>query len=83
MATSVAQKAAAVTVAPMLAKVRLQFPEIITNTIVMVQGEASVEVKLGDSTTRYTIEAFALSAETLDWQRVETMINTCSQYMVS
>ena len=75
MATSVAQKAAAVTVAPTLAKVRLQFPEIISNTIVMVQGEASVEVKLGDSMTRYSIEAFALATETLDWQRVETTVN--------
>ena len=77
MATSVAQKAATATVpiAPTLAKVRLQFPEIISNTIVMVQGEASVEVKLGDSMTRYSIEAFALATETLDWQRVETTVN--------
>ena len=43
-----------------LAKIRLQFPEIIYNKIVPVQGEASVEVKLGDSMTRYSIEAFAL-----------------------
>lgn len=78
MATSVAQKAAATAtgpVAPTLAKVRLQFPEIISNTIVMVQGEAHVEVKLGDSMTRYNIEAFALATETLDWQRVETTVN--------
>lgn len=76
MATSVAQKAAtAMAVAPTLAKVRLQFPEIISNTIVMVQGEARVEVKLGDSMTRYSIEAFALAPETLDWQRVETTVN--------
>ena len=77
MATSVAQKAATAAgpVAPTLAKVRLQFPEIISNTIVMVQGEARVEVKLGDSMTRYSIEAFALAPETLDWQRVETTVN--------
>ena len=57
-----------------LAKMRLQFPEIIYNNIVKVQGEARVEVKLGDSMTRYTIEAFALSPQTMDWQRVETTL---------
>ena len=59
---------------PMLAKMRLQFPEIIFNQIVRVQGEASVEVKLGDSMTQYSIEAFALAPETMDWQRVETTL---------
>jgi hypothetical protein len=54
-----------------LTKIRLQFPEVVYNNIVKVQGEASVEVKLGDSMTRYTIEAFALSPEMMDWQRVE------------
>ncbi len=57
-----------------LAKIRLQFPEVVHNTIVKVQGETRVEVKLGDSMTRYTIEAFALSPETMDWQRVETTL---------
>jgi hypothetical protein len=57
-----------------LAKIRLQFPEVVYNNIVKVQGEARVEVKLGDSMTRYTIEAFALSPETMDWQRVETTL---------
>lgn len=57
-----------------LAKIRLEFPEIIYNNIVKVQGEADVEVKLGDSMTRYSIEAFALSPETLDWQRTETTV---------
>jgi hypothetical protein len=57
-----------------LAKMRLQFPEIIYNNIVKVQGEARVEVKLGDSMTRYTIEAFALSPQTMDWQRAETTL---------
>jgi len=74
---SVAQKVivTAPTVMPQLAKIRLQFPEILYNKIVPVQGEASIEVKLGDSMTRYSIEAFALDAETLDWQRVETTLN--------
>jgi hypothetical protein len=57
-----------------LTKVRVQFPEIIYNNIVKVQGEEKVKIKLGDSMTRYSIEAFALSAETLDWQRAETTI---------
>ena len=74
---SVAQKAtvSVPTVTPQLAKIRLQFPEILYNSIVPVQGEASIEVKLGDSMTRYSIEAFALDAERLDWQRVETTLN--------
>ena len=42
-------------------------------------GEASVEVKLGDSMTRYSIEAFALSPETLDWQRVETTLEATQE----
>lgn len=64
-----AQVAAAV-----LTKVRMQFPEVIYNNILTVQGQRSVEIKLGDSMTRYTIEAFALDAETLDWRRTETAI---------
>ncbi len=65
-----------VTAAPptTLAKMRLQFPEVVYNNVVKVQGEARVEVKLGDSMTRYTIEAFALSPQTMDWQRVETTL---------
>src|SRR5712691_8986073 len=63
------------TATPMLAKMRLQFPEIIYNNIVMVQEQASVEVTLGDSMTRYSIEAFAFAPETLDWQRVETTLD--------
>ncbi len=59
---------------PILAKIRLQFPEIIYNNIVKVQGEAKVEITLGDSMTRYSMEAFALSPETLDWQRAETTL---------
>lgn len=70
---SAAQKATPVAT-PTLTKMRLQFPEIIFNQIVRVQGEASVEVKLGDSMTQYSIEVFALAPETMDWQRVETAL---------
>lgn len=59
--------------------VRLSFPEVIHNSIVRVQGEASVEVKLGDSMTRYTVEAFMLSPQTLDWQRVETTLEATQE----
>jgi len=62
------------TAKPALTKIRLQFPEIIYNNIVKVQGQASVEITLGDSMTRYSIEAFALAPETLDWQRAETTL---------
>ncbi len=62
-----------------LTRVRLQFPEIIYNNIVRVQGEAKVEITLGDSMTRYSIEAFALSPETLDWQRAETTLEAIQQ----
>ena len=61
-------------VAP-LTKVRLHFPEVIHNSIVYVQGEARVEVKLGDSMTRYAVEAFALEPVMLDWQRIETTVD--------
>src|SRR5579875_2587762 len=57
-----------------LTRMRLQFPEIIYNALIPVKGEASVEVKLGDGMTRYSVEAFAISPETLDWQRAETSI---------
>jgi hypothetical protein len=57
-----------------LATMRMSFPEVIYNTILHVRGEISVEVRLGDALTRYSVEAFALSAETLDWQRVETVV---------
>ena len=56
-------------------KIRLSFPEVIFNEIVMVQGETEVEVKLGDGITRYSVEAFALEPETLDWQRAVTEVN--------
>ena len=62
-----------------LTSVRLAFPEVVHNSIVKVQGEASVEVKLGDSMTRYSIEAFALSSETLDWQRGETTLEATQE----
>ncbi|MBE3559086.1 MAG: hypothetical protein IMW89_07660 [Ktedonobacteraceae bacterium] len=57
-----------------LTRVRMQFPEIIYNNIVRVQGEAHIEVKLGDSMTRYSIEAFALDSASLDWRRAETSL---------
>ncbi len=60
---------------PAPAKIRLSFPEVIFNEVVMVQGETTVEVKLGDSITRYRIEAFALEPETLDWQMATTEVN--------
>jgi uncharacterized protein YfaS (alpha-2-macroglobulin family) len=66
-------------VSAQLTKVRLSFPEVVHNSIVKVQGEAHVEVKLGDSMTRYSIEAFALSPETLDWQRVETTLEATQE----
>ena len=61
--------------APAPAKIRLSFPEVIFNEMVMVQGETTVEVKLGDGITRYSIEAFALEPETLDWQMASTEVN--------
>ena len=70
---------AAPTPSAQLTQVRLSFPEVVYNNIVRVQGEASVEVKLGDSMTRYSIEAFALSPETLDWQRVETTLEATQE----
>lgn len=60
---------------PTPAKIRLSFPEVIFNEVVMVQGESELAVKLGDSITRYRIEAFALEPETLDWQMATTEVN--------
>lgn len=57
-----------------LTRVRMEFPEVIYNNLLKVEGETSVEIKLGDSVTRYTVEAFALDPATLDWQRAETTI---------
>src|SRR5579872_852522 len=54
----------------------MQFPEIVYNNIVKVRGQANVEVTLGEGMTRYSIEAFALSPDTLDWERVETALET-------
>ncbi len=58
-----------------LANIRMAFPEVIYNGIVHVRGEAAIEARLGDALTRYSVEAFALSAGTLDWQRVETAVD--------
>ncbi|HLL78023.1 MAG TPA: hypothetical protein VKT25_00895, partial [Ktedonobacteraceae bacterium] len=60
--------------APTLTHMRVAFTEVVYNAIVHVQGETTVQVKLGDGLTRYTVEAFALSTKTLDWQRVETTV---------
>lgn len=57
-----------------LTRVRMEFPEIIYNALLRVEGQASIEVRLGDSMTRYTIEAFALDPVALDWQRTETTV---------
>ncbi len=78
MATHAVQMAQAPVVAPTatLTRIRMQFPEIVYNSIVKVRGQTNVEVTLGEGMTRYTIEAFALSPETLDWERVETMLET-------
>jgi hypothetical protein len=57
-----------------LARARMEFSEVIYNNLLSVEGETSIELKLGDSMTRYTVEAFALDPLTLDWQRAETTI---------
>ena len=57
-----------------LARMRLEFSEVIYNNLLTVDGETSVKIKLGDSMTRYTIEAFALDTQTLDWRRSETTL---------
>ncbi|HEY7358154.1 MAG TPA: hypothetical protein VH590_16855 [Ktedonobacterales bacterium] len=55
-----------------LTPIRVEFPEVIHNSIVYVQGQAEVEVKLGDALTTCAIEAFALAG--LDWVRAETQL---------
>ncbi len=55
-----------------LTPIRVEFPEVIHNSIVYVQGQAEVEVKLGDALTTYSVEAFALAG--LDWVREETQL---------
>jgi hypothetical protein len=55
-----------------LTPIRVEFPEVIHNSIVYVQGQAEVVVKLGDALTTYVIEAFALAG--LDWVREEAQL---------
>jgi hypothetical protein len=55
-----------------LTPIRVEFPEVIHNSIVYVNGQAEVVVKLGDALTTYTIEAFGLAG--LDWTREETQL---------
>ncbi len=69
------ERAGTQTTGPASTKMRLSVPEVIFNEIVMVQGEAEIELKLGDSITRYSIEAFALEPQTLDWQMVASSVN--------
>lgn len=75
-AGTMAQEGSVATAAPAaaLTRVRMEFPEVIYNSLLKVEGETSVSIKLGDSMTRYTVEAFALDPATLDWRRVETPI---------
>ncbi|HET8844802.1 MAG TPA: hypothetical protein VFN35_25240, partial [Ktedonobacteraceae bacterium] len=56
----------------MLTPIRVEFPEVIHNSLVSVTGQAEVTIKLGDSLTNYTIEAFALDG--LDWVRQEAQL---------
>lgn len=57
-----------------VARLRVRFPEILYNNIVEVRGEASIDIPLGEGVTRYSIEGFALSPESMDWQRAETTL---------
>jgi hypothetical protein len=66
------EKAAPATGKAELTPIRVEFPEVIHNSIVYVQGQAEVEVKLGDALTTYTIEAFGLAG--LDWVREEARL---------
>ncbi|HEY1349167.1 MAG TPA: hypothetical protein VGF67_06040 [Ktedonobacteraceae bacterium] len=52
--------------APSLARVRMEFPEVIYNDLLSVDGETSIQIKPGNSMTRYTVEAFALDPRALD-----------------
>ncbi|HEY7349110.1 MAG TPA: hypothetical protein VH599_12425 [Ktedonobacterales bacterium] len=55
-----------------LTPIRVEFPEVIHNSIVYVKGQAEVAVKLGDALTTYSIEAFGLAG--LDWAREEAQL---------
>ncbi|HET8913646.1 MAG TPA: hypothetical protein VFN23_19390, partial [Ktedonobacteraceae bacterium] len=54
-----------------LPRVRMQFPEVVFNQLIEVEGTVEVEVKPGEGLGRYTVEAFALDRENFDWQRIE------------
>ncbi len=62
------QAAATATLTP----IRVEFPEVIYNSIVYVKGQEEVTVKLGDSLTIYSVEAFALDG--LHWVREEAQL---------
>lgn len=55
-----------------LTPIRVEFPEVVHNSIVYVKGQAEVEIKLGDALTTYTVEAFALAG--MDWVREERQL---------
>ncbi len=55
-----------------LTPIRVEFPEVIHNSIVYVKGQEEVTIKLGDALTIYSIEAFALDG--LDWVREEAQL---------
>ncbi len=67
-----AESAIAETGKATLTPIRVEFPEVIHNSLVYVKGQGEVEVKLGDALTTYTVEAFGLDG--LDWVREETQL---------
>jgi hypothetical protein len=66
--TPEAQPAATATLTP----IRVEFPEVVYNSIVYVKGQEEITVKLGDSLTTYSVEAFALDG--LHWVREEAQL---------
>ncbi len=55
-----------------LTPMRVEFPEVIHNSLVYVKDQAEIEIRLGDALTTYTVEAFALAG--MDWVREETQL---------
>jgi hypothetical protein len=55
-----------------LTPIRVEFPEVLHNSIVYVRGQEEITVKLGDSLTIYSVEAFALDG--LHWVREEAQL---------
>lgn len=67
-----AEPEAQATATATLTPIRVEFPEVIYNSIVYVKGQEEVTVKLGDSLTIYSVEAFALDG--LHWVREEAQL---------